>query len=82
MIKKIQILKTPGCSSCARALKLIAKIKEEAKLTFSIEELDLIEHPELVQKYQILTSPGIIIDGTLAFAGMPSEKKLKEKLMG
>ena len=36
----------------------------------------------LLQKYQIMTSPGIIIDGKLEFTGVPSEKKLKEKLVG
>ena len=81
MVKKVQILKTPGCSSCAQATTLIKKIKEEEKLKFTIEELDITQHPELLQKYQIMTSPGIVIDGKLEFTGMPSEKKLKEKLL-
>jgi glutaredoxin len=80
MVKKVQILKTPGCSSCAQATVLIKKIKEEEKLKFSIEELDIIQHPELLQKYQIMTSPGIVIDSKLEFTGTPSEKKLREKL--
>lgn len=81
MVKKVQILKTPNCNSCARATKLIKKIKEENKLKFEVEELDIAEHPDLLQKYQIMTSPGIVIDGKLKFEGMPSEKKLREKLM-
>ena len=81
MVKKVQILKTPSCSSCARATVLIKKIKDEEKLTFAIEEIDITEHPDMLQKYQIMTSPGIIIDGKLEFTGMPKEGKLKEKLM-
>ena len=80
MVKKVQILKTPGCSSCAQATVLIKKIKKKEKLKYDIEEVDITQHPDLLQKYQIMTSPGIVIDGKLAFTGMPSEKKLKEKL--
>lgn len=80
MVKKVQILKTPGCSSCAQATTLIKKIKEEEKLKFSIEELDITQHPELLQKYQIMVSPGIVIDGKLEFTGVPSKEKLREKL--
>ena len=81
MIKKVQILKTPNCRSCAKVTVLIKKIKKQENLKFIIEELDIIEHSDLLQKYQIMTSPGIIIDGKLEFTGVPSEKKLKEKLM-
>ncbi len=81
MVKKVQILKTPGCSSCAQATTLVKKIKKEEKLKFTIEELDITQHPELLQKYQIMASPGIVIDGKLEFTGMPNEKKLKEKLI-
>jgi len=80
MVKKVQILKTPGCASCAQATLMVKKIKEEEKLGFEVEELDVTEHPDLIQKYQIMTSPGIVIDGKLEFAGMPSEKKMREKL--
>ena len=80
MVKKVQILKTSGCTSCAKATTLIKKIKEENKLKFKVEELDITEHPDLLQKYQIMVSPGIVIDGKLEFVGMPNEKKLKEKL--
>jgi len=81
MVKKVQILKTPGCSSCARATAMIKKIKKEEKLDFVIEELDITQHPDVLQKYQIMTSPGIVIDGKLEFTGIPSEKKLKSKLL-
>ena len=81
MVKKIQILKTPGCNSCAQATVLIKKIRKEENLKFEIEELDITKHPDLLQKYQIMTSPGIVIDGELVFTGIPNGKKLKEKLL-
>ena len=82
MVKKVLILDTPGCPSCVQATKLIKKIKEENKLKFEIEELDIRDNPDLIQKYQIMASPGIVIDGKLEFTGMPSEKKLRKKLTG
>ena len=82
MVKNVQILKTPGCSAYDKETAIIKKIKKEEKLTFKIEEIDIIQHPEMLQKYQLLTSPGIVIDGKLAFTGMPSESKLKQKLLG
>jgi hypothetical protein len=41
MAKKVQILKTPGCSSCLKATELVEKIKEEKNLNLDIEELDI-----------------------------------------
>ena len=82
MVKKVQILKTPGCASCATATDLVREIKNEENLNFKIEELDMTEHPELLQKYQIMVSPGIIIDGKLEFSGNPGYDKLKNKLKG
>ena len=81
MVDKVQILKTRYCSSCAKASELIEKIKADEGLSFEVEELDITEHSGLVQKYQLMTSPGIIIDGELEFAGRPSEKKLRERLV-
>ncbi len=81
MVRKVQILKTPGCSSCAKVTDLIMKIREDENLEFDIEELDITQHTDLLQKYQIMVSPGIIIDGKLEFTGMPGEKKLRGKLI-
>ena len=80
MAKKVQILKTPGCSSCSKAVELVEKIRREENLDLEIEELDITKHPELLQRHQIMVSPGIIIDGKLEFTGTPGEKKLREKL--
>lgn len=80
MVKEVMILKTQGCVSCAQASRIVNKIKEEEKLKFNVKEVDILKNPEILQKYPILSSPGIVIDSKLEFAGMPSEKKLREKL--
>ena len=80
MVKKILILDTPGCASCKYAEELIARIKKEENLHFDVEVKDITKHPEYLQKYPIMSAPGIVIDGKLVFTGKPSEKKLREEL--
>jgi len=82
MVKKVLILDTPGCASCKYAEELIVRIKKEEKLKFDVEVKDITKHPELLQKYPILSAPGIVIDGKLVFSGKPSEKELRKKLRG
>jgi len=82
MVKTVLILDTPGCASCEYAEKLIARIQKEEKLKFTVEVKDITKHPELLQKYPILSAPGIVIDGKLIFSGKPSEKELRKKLVG
>jgi len=81
MVKKVLILDTPGCASCKYAEKLIAHIKKEENLKFKVEIKDITKYPELLQKYPILSAPGIVIDGKLEFSGKPSEKELRKKLL-
>lgn len=80
MVKKVQILKTPGCSSCAQATVLINKIKKEGNLKITVKEIDITKNTDILRKYPIMSSPGIVIDGKLEFVGVPSEKELKRKL--
>ncbi len=80
MVKIIEILKTSSCSSCIQATKLIKKIKEKEHFDFEIVEIDIIENPEYLEKYQIMVSPGIVIDGKLVFTGVPGEKEILKVL--
>ena len=80
MVKKVLILDVPGCASCKFAEQLIKQIRKEEKLKFKVEVKDITKHPELLEKYQVLSAPGIVIDGKLAFSGKPNVKELREKL--
>lgn len=80
MVKEVLILKTPGCASCAQATVLINKIKKEGKLKINVKEVDITKNPDVLRKYPIMSSPGIVMDGKLEFVGVPREKELREKL--
>lgn len=71
---KIQILTTPGCSSCAK----VEKILDEMKVKYNV--IDVTKNPAILQKYQIMSAPGIVINGKLEFTGVPSKEELKKKL--
>ena len=81
MVKKVLILDTPGCPSCIQAEKIIKRIKEENNFDYKIEVIDVTKKPEILQKYQIMAAPGIIIDGELFSVGKPNEDKLRQALI-
>ncbi len=71
---KVQILTTSGCTSCARVEKMLDKMKVKYKI------IDITKNPQILQKYQIMTAPGIVINGKLEFSGVPKEEELRAKL--
>jgi len=79
MTVKILLFESPGCSNCMNATKLIKKIIKEYP-HIVLKEMNVIEHPKEVVKYGVMSSPTIVINGKVAFIGMPSEKALRKKL--
>lgn len=75
----IEFITMPGCVQCAKAKTVVEKVKPDFP-DMRVTYLDATEHPELIQKYKIMSAPGIIIDGKLAFTGGVSEAALRERL--
>ncbi|MBI5072214.1 thioredoxin family protein [Candidatus Woesearchaeota archaeon] len=73
-MKKIQILTTPGCSSCVRVEKML----DEMKIKYEV--IDITKNPQILQKYPIFSAPGIVIDGKLEWTGAPSKEELMKKV--
>ena len=71
---KVEILRTPDCSNC----DFLEKMLDE--LGISYEVIDVTEKPEYLQKYPILSAPGVVINGKLEFTGVPKSKELIKKL--
>lgn len=72
---KIQILTTPDCAGCAKVKSILNKMKVK------YEVIDVVKNPKILEKYPIMSAPGIVINGKLEFVGVPSEKELKNKLV-
>ena len=71
---KVQILTTPGCSGCAKVEKML----DEMKVKYEV--IDVTKKPKILEKYPIMTAPGIVINNKLEFSGVPSKEELKKKL--
>ena len=71
---KVQILTTPSCSSCAKVEKML----DEMKVKYRV--IDITKNPKILEKYQVMTAPGIVINGKLEFSGVPNKEELKKKL--
>ncbi len=74
---KIQILGT-GCSRCKALASNAEKAVKELGLNAAIEKVTGIQD---ILKFQILMTPGLVIDGQLKVAGrVPSTDEIKEML--
>lgn len=65
---EVLFLTVPNCVQCAKARKVIEKVQPDfpdMKVTY----LDVTQRPEILQKYRVLSSPGIVIDGRLEYTG-------------
>jgi len=77
----IILVRTPRCDNCVKVKEILKKLKPEFE-ELNIQEIDATtpEGQELVVKYGIMASPGIIINNALFSMGGTTEKELREKL--
>lgn len=82
MKNEIKFLTMKGCHSCAEAKKIFDNIMPEFKDKVEVVEIEMTtpEGQELVQKYSVMASPGIIINDELFSTGGVDKEKLVEKL--
>jgi len=80
---KIQFLTMAGCHNCEATKKIFDEIMPDFP-NVEVKEIDMTtpEGQELVQKYGIMSSPGIVINGELFSSGGVDKEKLIKKLKG
>ena len=76
---KLELLSMPDCTHCAAAKEVIEKIKGDYP-EMEVEIIDVTEHPDVAQKYMLMSSPGIVINGKLEFTGGVRENALRARL--
>ena len=74
-MKKIKILGT-GCPKCKRTTSMVEELVKETGINASVEKVeDIME----IMKYDILSTPAIVIDEKVMIKGrVPSKPELKE----
>ena len=81
-MNKIKFLTMVGCHNCEAVKKIFDEIMPDFKDVVEVEEIDMLtpEGQELVQKYSVFASPGIIINDELFATGGVDREKLVTKL--
>lgn len=47
---------------------------------FELREIDIAQQPEAVREYGVVATPSVVINGHLAFSGVPKANKLIDRL--
>jgi alkyl hydroperoxide reductase subunit AhpF len=77
----IQFVTVPGCHECAKAKQIFDELKPRYP-QMHIEEIDATapQGMELVQRYSIMASPGVVINGELFSTGALNKDEFIKKL--
>ena len=72
---EIKVLGT-GCSNCKTTVKLVEEIAKEKGASIKLEKVEDIQD---IMKFNILSTPGVVIDGVVVHAGgIPSREKVEQ----
>jgi glutaredoxin len=77
---KVTLISPSGCQHCGQVKGALEKLKTDYP-DLAIEEVEAttLEGQELIIKYGILSSPGILINDEFFAMGGASEKQLRER---
>lgn len=70
----IQVITAPGCIKCHDLIDMLGA------LSVRFQAIDITRHPKYLSKYMIMTAPALIIDGRLAYTGVPTRRRLERLL--
>jgi len=76
----IEIFVAPeGCPSCGKAQRLVRQVAPDYA-GVDVREVHITEAADRVVQYGVFTTPFIVIDGRVAFVGVPRESELRRRL--
>jgi len=76
-MKNIKVLGT-GCRNCQTTYELIRKTADEKGIAV---ELEKVEDLGQIMSYGVMSTPGVVVDGTVVHAGgVPDRKKVESWL--
>ena len=71
---EVKVLGT-GCSNCKATVKLVEEVAKEKGVSISLEKVEDIQD---IMKFNILSTPGVVIDGKVVHAGgIPNREKVE-----
>ena len=74
-----------SCTGCLPTKNMVQRVVAEMQLSFPQAQLrfssvDITDDPRVAVKYQILSTPAIVINGEVAMTGHVKEKKFRKAL--
>lgn len=73
-MKEIKVLGS-GCAACRRTTEMIARAAEEQGVQI---RLDKVEDLQAIMDYNILSTPGVVVDGEVVHTGgIPSMAQVR-----
>ena len=64
-----------GCSNCKATVKLVEEIAKERGASITMEKVEDIQD---IMKFNIMSTPGVVMDGVVVHAGgIPSREKVE-----
>ena len=71
---EVKVLGT-GCSNCKATVKLVEEVAKAKSASINLEKVEDIQD---IMKFNILSTPGVVIDGKVVHAGgIPSREKVE-----
>jgi small redox-active disulfide protein 2 len=71
----IKVLGT-GCSNCKATVKLVEEIAKEKGVSITLEKVEDIKD---IMTYNIMSTPGVVVDGKVVHTGgIPSRDKVEQ----
>lgn len=71
----IKVLGT-GCSNCKATVKLVEEIAKEKGVDITLEKVEDIKD---IMTYNIMSTPGVVVDGKVVHTGgIPSRDKVEQ----
>lgn len=81
MVVQVEVFSAPGCGKCGRAKQVLRTVAAEfGAERIQWREVDILEELDHAVSLGVMSTPAIAINGELAFASLPSEKKLRQVL--
>ena len=73
-MKEVKILGT-GCANCKNTMALVEQVAKEKGVTIQLEK---VEDLPSIMGYGVMSTPGVVIDGSVVHAGgIPARSKVE-----
>jgi len=79
----IEIITSPNCPHSPRALKVASKLVSKFKFPVILQEcsIETEEGQARAYEFSVDSTPAVVINGRVAFLGVPSQGELKDAVM-